>query len=158
MKMEVFGCPYHERRDRSHTFSWKKEGGGGIESSIATVKLPRVVVRVQLFKRRQSRRFWLPATKKSLHISVNPLSWLFFSFIKLETALQTTRPLYNDLKRWTQGNSFLLTILSILVFLLPLAFLHHCSFFSQSIEWDGNGSLTAGLDGHGIRLQGSQKT
>jgi hypothetical protein len=103
-----------------------------------------------------------PLLLQRISLSVNPfffaLSLLlhhFFSFNGHGTAPQTTRSLYDDLKRRTQGNTTLLTILSIFVLSwLTLAFCITASFFlsrSNGMATD-IGSLAPGMDGHAVRL------
>jgi hypothetical protein len=92
------------------------------------------------------------------HIFSLPLLCFFitiFFYIYIITALRMARPLYDDLQRQTHGNSLLLTLLSI--FVLPWPTFAFCIiaplFFSRSIGVATDvGSLTAGLDGHVVRL------
>jgi hypothetical protein len=79
----------------------------------------------------------------------------FFLSIDIGTALRTPHPLYNDRKGRAQGNSLLLTILSI--FVLPRLTFVFCIntilFFSGFSKMATDvGSLAPGLDVHVVRL------
>jgi hypothetical protein len=89
----------------------------------------------------------------------------FFRSVDIGTTSWTTRPLYQNLERRTQGDSYFLAILSI--FVLPWPPFTFCIFASHFLNrLNGKatyiGSLAPGLDGlvHrlGIGTKGSRKT
>jgi hypothetical protein len=114
------------------------------------------------------RRFWPihGVLISVIHSFASPLLPHHFLFsIDIGTNPRATRSLYHDIKRRTQGKSFLLTISSILSYHdQHFAF---CIFVPFLLRWSNGmatdiGSLAAGLDGlvvrSGIRGKGLPKT
>jgi hypothetical protein len=86
--------------------------------------------------------------------------FFFYNPISIGNTSRTTRFLYNNLERWTQGNFLLLTILAI--FVLPWLTFAFCLIAPFFLEWSNGmttdiGSLAAGMDGHEFWLEIGRK-